>query len=116
MKQIRPQIGDWFSFYDAIDNNTRQWVVSDYAKYSQVEVEGVTLTKYLLLLNGFKPLKGCWGYILRIEGITIELNTEITVSIKGKGSFHLPSPQYVHEYQQILRVCGLIELADNFRL
>lgn len=113
---IKPQIGDWFTFYDALDSKVRKWEVSDYANYFNMNIEGVVLSRYLLSCNGFKPY-GRGHSVLSQNGVCVIVANDImVVSIEGKARSILPMPYYVHEYQQALRVCGLSELADSFEV
>ena len=113
---IKPQIGDWVAFYDTLDSKVRKWEVSDYAKYFNVNIEGVVLSRYLLSCNGFKPY-GRGHCVLSQKGVCVIVANDImVVSIEGKARSILPMPYYVHEYQQALRVCGLSELADSFEV
>lgn len=112
--KIRPQIGDWFSFHDAVDSNVRQWTVSDYVKYSDEGIGVMILTQTLLLLNGFKKIdEGC--YLYHKDNIKIWLYRGMDVYTDG-GNYRLPFPSFVHKFQQNLRICGLVELADNFKV
>lgn len=76
--------------------------------------EPIPLTPEILEKNGWKETQYCYEYrdykntiqcclpdmIGRINGVEIE-NFEC---------------EYVHQYQHLLRLCGLDELADNFKV
>lgn len=120
-------IGDWIA-----DNNGFQWqitVVGDDYAYATFEgneadpweiddkddqPQPIPITYEILKKNGWKDAEYCCEYedgksiiqcglpIMRgrINGIVIE-------HFKCK---------YVHQYQHLLRICGLNELADNFKV
>ena len=90
------------------------WVDGDF-------IEPITLTPEILEKNGFELRNGFFyhriddkphhydfklknGGVFASEGYTI-----------GCGIYHL-SIRYVHELQHVLRLCGLNEFADNFKV
>lgn len=79
------------------------------------EVIGVPLTAEILEKNGF--WKGCYvGYFqhnsLNLLGIDIGGNINLSHFIGD----HVLEVQYVHELQHVLKLAGLIDLADNFKI
>lgn len=78
-------------------------------------IEPIPLTAEILEKNGF--WKGCYvGYFQHnsLNNLGIDIGKNV-----GLGYF-LDNPilevQYVHELQHALRLCGLTELADNFKI
>lgn len=74
-------------------------------------LEGTKLTKEILAKNGFEhlPIRGVYEYSLpdKENNIIVKLicNQARILNLK-----------YVHELQHALRLCGLNEMADNFKL
>ena len=76
------------------------------------EIEPVPLTEEILEKNGFEL------NVLHKKGVCkIELliGFPFYVTIKG-GSYTFPAPTSVHELQNTLRLCGLNDIADNFKI
>lgn len=90
------------------------------------EIEPIRLTEEILKANGFiHGYNNCYyipnpyGEETSIEitlhkqtyGLSISMNTYSNDSMFERGGF-----TSVHELQHALRICGLNELADNFKL
>ena len=109
MKANELMIGDWI-FYG--DKSVKVLQLSENSKYDWVKP--IPLTPEILKKNGWKETEYCYEYrdykntiqcclpdmIGRINGVEIE-------------NFKC---EYVHQYQHLLRLCGLHELADNFKI
>ena len=88
------------------------WAANDYSR--NLQVKPIPLTTEILEKNGWKYTTYCHEYqdgkntiqcrlpymLGRISGIDIE-------------NFKC---EYVHQYQHLLRLCGLNELANNFKV
>lgn len=123
---------DWVSYEQFIKNDS-QYVFSkvdltllEHAYIGITKVVPIPLTEEILEANGFEnyelhrwSLKTQWQW-----NITIYLyETDSVISIdkeiegrKGVDSCHICYKGYVHELQHALRLCGLNELADNFKI
>lgn len=80
------------------------------------EILPIPLTEEILIANGFISLNYDTCFVYRCN--ELEQDFEIT---KDKHGYHLrpvviAKMQYVHELQHALRICGLSELADNFKI
>lgn len=89
-------------------------------------VEPIQLDEEILELNGFENyelhgwlLKKQWQWSVTIHlyetGVIISINKEIE-GHKGVDSCHICYKGYVHELQHALRLCGLDDLANNFKV
>lgn len=96
-------------------------------------IEPILLTPDILEKNGFKhyatyPNEDIWMYMLFDPEIEVIFTEEKSASIRifnyseeddGKEIINLEDngkPRYVHELQHALRLCGLNDLADNFKI
>ena len=109
MKATELQIGDWILYGD---KPVKVLQLSENGKYSWLKP--IPLTTGILEKNGWKYTTYCHEYqygkniiqcrlpymVGRINGIDIE-------------NFKC---EYVHQYQHLLRLCGLGELANNFKV
>lgn len=110
--------------YNNIDIN--EWNIAassiqeglDYESYD--DFEPIPLTAEILELNGFRKIGD--GYVTIYNGLNICYcpNGHQSDDFKWYLSigYHMPwiKPIYVHELQHALRLCGLGELADNFKV
>lgn len=131
MKANELMIGDWidtFPHYSqvlSIGKKGRIWT-TEVSNYEVKWARGITLTAEMLLNNGFRGqvekdslpvyLNECDGKELTIyqEGcdiytwrIMIQRGPEASVSIRTR---------YVHKLQHAMRLMGLNDLADNFKV
>lgn len=114
------------------------WTANDYSR--DIQVEPIPLNPEILEKNGFSPetfLTAEWGrkvYFKEFPGCVVEpadsgkyiFGTTIYWNKKdGDGSpmdwgtmydSRICNLQYVHELQRALRLCGLDEIADNFKV
>lgn len=72
----------------------------------------IPLTVEMLVANGF--VFDCVEYEYKLEGFPSVLVDYHSVCIYWQG--HLLRFNYVHEFQHALRLCGLTELANNFKI
>ena len=108
--------------------------------HSEDKIEGIPVTPEILEKNGFNPetfLTAEWGrkvYFKEFPGCVVEPansgkyifgTTKYWSETYGDGSpkdwgtmyeSRIYNLQYVHELQRALRLCGLNELADNFKV
>ena len=133
MKANELMIGDWFRCTDptpmkitAIDS----WnmVVEDQEGF-KVEVgdlQPIPLTEDILLKNGFESYEERYRLItaddaIFVEHIIAETNDFFWFTNKSR-VFRQIKPSivcnfnYVHEIQHLLRLCGLTDLADHFKV
>ena len=98
-------------------------VTTDGGAYLNDEIQPIPLTAEMLKGNGWKHRKPLSIYYA--EGMNFSLNvTHISddswrydyVSITSKLVCTGKDIRYVHELQHALRLCGLNELADNWRV
>lgn len=118
MKTSQLMLGDLVMFYGCASRIDGLWqdIVhiegepeEQYA-YMQ-EIGSIPLTEEILERNGFEL------NVLHKKGVCkIELliGFPFYVTIKG-GAYTFPAPTSVHELQHALRLCGLNEIADNFK-
>ena len=77
-------------------------------------LEGAPLTYELLKKNGWKDAEFWCEY--QTEEATIQsCLPDMRGRINGIEIEHFKG-EYVHQYQHLLRLCGLNELADNFKI
>ena len=100
-------------------------------------VEPIPLTEDILKLNGFILDIRNGRYYCRVNGddVWVRLPKEYTMypyvdviysslvhcpedvtEVSHSNELHFPKKAYVHQFQQVLRICGLNELADNFKV
>ena len=114
------------------------WTANDYSR--DIQVKPIPLTPEILEKNGFSPetfLTAEWGrkvYFKEFPGCVVEPadsgkyifgTTKYWSETYGDGSpkdwgtmyeSRIYNLQYVHELQHALRLVGLNELADNFKI
>ena len=135
MKATELQIGDWILYGD---KPVKVLQLSENSKYDWVKP--IPLTPEILEKNGFSPetfLTAEWEkkvYFKEFPGCVVEPDdsgkyifgtTIYWNKTDGDGSpidwgtmydSRIYNLQYVHELQRALRICGLDELADNFKI
>lgn len=133
-------IGDWVSFrnfYGQLEQeqvdliNCRELKPRIYTKYDafykkEDDIEPIPLTEEILKANGFRSL-GHGEYVLeerfafevriylRDAGNAFKIVNENLGDI-GCNNCHICYRDSVHELQHALRLCGLNELADDFKV
>lgn len=133
-------IGDWVLslFNTPIKIDPYKWVLDEQKKGNEVigfrfnDLSPIPLTEEILKANGFEVvnlsnLHKCYFRQKDNEDGTELYNIEveyysdnpdacfIDVTYDSIGSVRLKC-KYVHEFQHALRLCGLNELADNFKV
>lgn len=129
-------IGDWAIFngnplkVQAIDSRDSEIVAGDGIfcteesrwAYTADKVEGIPLTPEILEKNGFVFDSDFWTIANpRYNNVRMvrycSIDEEATDAFLGHWAFDENyAIDYVHELQHALRLCGLNELADNFKV
>ena len=119
MKATDLMIGDWVSIkpLSAYIYTRRKIKIQDFANLHKMDFVPILLTPEILEKNGFWVMKkvdnGAEEYIAyAIDGLIFHYNRD--------NDYYFPNTpiswKYVHELQHALRLCGLNELADNFKV
>lgn len=128
------QIGDWF----LADGKEKQFVYTDWSPidfgYSIDRHEPIPITADILERNGFKKdgyTNLSPDYYLETKEYCVQVNLHRTPDKRDFLSVYSnknPNPEvisygcrgtaewYVHELQQLLRICGLLELANSIKI
>lgn len=109
MKATELQIGDWILYGD---KPVKVLQLSENGKYDWVKP--IPLTHEILEKNGWKETQYWHEYQDNKNTIQCCL-PELRGKINGIEIEYFKC-EYVHQYQHLLRLCGLDELADNFKL
>ena len=132
MKANELMIGDWVATkkgdgqVDTIQDNDVIFTSAiqgiEGAAYLQ-ETDPINITEGFLLRNGFTEQpdvpEDCVNYIYNNDGKIVYIfrqpwdNFSIDANFQGRLSMTI---KYVHELQHILRLIGLNDLADNFKI
>lgn len=127
MKATDLMIGDWvlinntphkIQAIDSIDAeiqaDDKLYYVGEDRYHSEDKVEGVPITPEILKKNGWKDAEFWCEY--QDGNNTIQCcPPDMRGKINGIEIEHFKC-EYVHQYQHLLRLCGLDELADNFKV
>lgn len=119
--------GDWYSALDG--DNKRDYYQFDFNDefWSDAEPEPIPLTEDILKVNGFNIRRdayylscGFLGNDWERSGVEVKFYDSAVIDIecnyfKHTNRIHLVA-DYVHELQHALRLCGLNDIADNFKL
>ena len=103
------------------------WTANDYSR--DIQVKPIPLTAEILEKNGFEMFKyDGWVHYYRIFGNSVipfvlhsmiggeMLSEEVDIFSTSTNTNRGIDVNYVHELQHALRLCGLNELADNFKV
>ena len=124
MKAQELMIGDWVKIkghldYDKVREITRdenmQWYISfacSATLFRAYEFEPIPLTSEILEKNGWKHSNNLM--IVGIDDSDFYWSEEFGVLYKNQ--YNMCNCKYVHQLQHALRLCGLDELADNFKI
>lgn len=112
-------IGDWVNIKDYPMISEPKKMTKEYFVRSLVSFEPLQITEEILKLNGFTKYPSSPSitmYSLSLENDIFIAYQDGILRVCEKGS-HLINIKctYVHSLQQILRIIGLKELADNFK-
>lgn len=129
MKPTELMIGDWvfnkhhkkhiqITPYDFFNHahlpSGKQYFVGEPEVVSGRDFEPIPLTHEILERNGFKYFEDCNSYILLTEDLDSVILTLNGLTVIFH--WHDIPIMCVHQLQHVLRLCGLNELADNFKL
>ena len=109
MKATELQIGDWILYGD---KPVKVLQLSENGKYDWVKP--ILLTPEILEKNGWKN-DGLWHEYQDGKNIIQSCLPDMRGIINGIEIKEFQC-KYVHQYQDLLRLCGLDELADNFKI
>ena len=99
-------VGNGYATYEDDEGNPYHLDDSHYPP------EPIPLTPEILEKNGWKHSNRLM--ITRIDGIDFYWSEGLHVLYKNR--YNMCDCKYVHELQHALRLCGLDELADNFKI
>ena len=131
MKATELMIGDWVKIkghldYDKVQEIARdenmQWYISfacSATLFRAYEFEPIPLTSEILEKNGFiKVNSQRYDYGYPDTDCYVKVNPKKNmIHVNGRNAnSNLYSHSFVHELQNSLRLCGLDELADNFKV
>ena len=97
--------------YACEGNEERPWIFGDNEGY---EPQPIVITPEILEKNGWKETEYWHEYQDGKNTIQCCL-PDMRGRINGREVEHFKC-KYVHQYQHLLRLCGLNELADNFKI
>ena len=109
MKATELQIGDWILYGD---KPVKVLQLSENDKYDWVKP--IPLTYEILKKNGWKDAEFWCEYL--DDKATIQSCLPDMQGIINGIEIKEFQCKYVHQYQHLLRLCGLDELADNFKI
>lgn len=116
MKPTDLMIKDWVmvKILSQIPNTyvLHTWTANDYSR--NLQVKPIPLTTEILEKNGWKYTTYCHEYQDGKNNIQCRLPYMVG-RINGIDIEHFKC-EYVHQYQHLLRLCGLDELANNFKV
>ena len=93
------------------------WTANDYSR--DIQVKPIPLTPEILEKNGFiKVNSQRYDYGYPDTDCYVKVNPKKNmIHVNGRNAnSNLYSHSFVHELQRVLRLCGLDELADNFKV
>ena len=93
------------------------WTANDYSR--DIQVKPIPLTPEILEKNGFiKVNSQRYDYGYPDTDCYVKVNPKRNmIHVNGRNAnSNLYSHSFVHELQRALRLCGLDELADNFKV
>ena len=93
------------------------WTANDYSR--DIQVKPITLTPEILEKNGFiKVNSQRYDYGYPDTDCYVKVNPKKNmIHVNGRNAnSNLYSHSFVHELQHALRLCGLNELAENFKV
>ena len=116
MKATDLMIGDWVSIkpLSAYIYTRRKIKIQDFSNLYKMDFVPIQLTREILEKNGWKEAQYWHEY--QDDKNTIQCCLpDMRGIINGIEIEHFKC-EYVHQYQHLLRLCGLDELADNFKI
>lgn len=111
-------ISDWVKM--RLPNNSYTEVAQleslDAVLHGKLIAEPITLTPEVLIANGFRFMESKRLVFIPDEGGFISYHTDTHyIDVSGDGCVK-KNIGYINELQHALRLCGLNELADNFKV
>lgn len=116
MKATELQIGDWVSIkpLSAYIYTRHKIKIQDFANLHKMDFVPIPLTHLILEKNGWKETQYWHEYQDSKNTIQCCL-PDMRGRINGIEIVNFKC-EFVHQYQHLLRLCGLDELADNFKI
>ena len=103
---------------DSIDSeilaDDELYYVGEDRHHSEDKIEGIPLTYEILNKNGWKD-DGLWYEYIDDKSTIQSCLPDMRGIINGVEIKEFQC-KYVHQYQHLMRLCGLDELADNFKV
>ena len=116
MKPTDLMIKDWVmvKILSQIPNTyvLHTWTANDYPR--SLQVKPIPLTTEILEKNGWEQTEYCHEY--QYGKNTIQCRLPYMVGRINGIDIENFKCEYVHQYQHLLRLCGLNELANNFKV
>ena len=116
-------VGKDYVYADFKGNKGDVWEYQD-RDFRDGTAQPVELRQEMLLANGFTQESNKWRLSIREGRVLVSIeNMDLCFegmarlfALSACGSIHNFRVRYVHELQQILRLIGLSDIADNFKL
>lgn len=108
-------VGTDYVYADFEGNNGDVWEYQD-RDFRDGTARPVELTPDMLLANGFKNNNGRYNLAVKRNNTRLRFEDMRYMLVSARGGEMRFRVLYVHELQQILRLIGLSDIADNFKL
>ena len=108
-------VGTDYVYADFEGNKGDVWEYQD-RDFRDGTARPVELTPDMLLANGFKNNNGRYNLAVKRNNTHLRFEDMRYMLVSARGGEMLFRVLYVHELQQILRLIGLSDIADNFKL
>ena len=108
-------VGTDYVYADFEGNHGDVWEYQD-RDFRDGTARPVELTPDMLLANGFKNNNGRYNLAVKRNNTRLRFEDMRYMLVSARGGEMLFRVLYVHELQQILRLIGLSDIADNFKL
>ena len=128
MKTTDLMVGDWVLINDAlhkiqaidsidaeIQADGELYYVGEDRCHSEDKIEGIPLTPEILKKNGWKRVDEIFME-KRVDDNTYFSWADRCGAVLYQNGHYMCDCKYVHELQHALRLCGLNEIADNFKV
>lgn len=131
MERKELMIGDWVYIKEYPMRQEAKKMRAEHYQRSLCEFEPIPLTEWILKANGAyaandrrSVIIDCFCYGVKDEVLLAKYNGAYELSVltcvdstgEPNEVYDLPCVKYVHELQHALRLCGLNEIADNFKV
>lgn len=101
------------TFEGGPEDDENEYTDKDFAEGNARPIE---LTPDMLLANGFKNNNGRYNLAIKRNNTCLRFEDMRYMLVSARGGEMLFRVLYVHELQQILRLIGLSDIADNFKI